>query len=378
MRMGTLVRAALLLAVAAAVALAVQWAGRYGEGRGLVGRSLLGPANVGAARIVLIETPVGQVTIRSRPWGWGVDELDGFPADVGKVRELLLAFANAHISQHVTLSADHMGQLGLLQKVENNWRFDAGKTASVLTLVRGEEHRHRAIFQVLVGNVRPGGGGTYVRFPDLGGAYLVPERLVLEGRAERWMEHAIFEPGAAGRLREVRVQAAGAAPLTLARAAPERPWRLTMPGSAAGAPAAAPVAELVQALANLRLVAISRRNAAPAADPGPASEAGARLDVSFFDGSAVTLSFLPPVADTPAATSAQGTEPGRRALLAARLEPDDAGKTGGASSASGSGPSDRARWEVPGLNRAFAGRVATLDGAQVRTLLRGAEAYRGP
>lgn len=345
MRMRHLVWAALLLAALASLQWTLDWARRHRQSPGLVERYLIGSVRVDEARIILVETPIGQVTLRHTAWGWVVDEQDGFAADVAKMRALLLRMAQTPIGQRVPIAPEQLGDMGLLQKVENQWRFEAGRTASVLTLVHGEKLSHRLIYQVLIGNPRSDGNGTYVRFPESHAVYLVPDRLELDGRAEAWIEHRVFEPDAAAAVREIRVRTGTAPLVTLMRAAAGHPWQMA---GAAAPPAPERLQELATALVELRIAAVSARGQA-----GRGAPAAASVEVRFFDGRSITLGFLP---------AGAGSTAGRQAVLAARL-PAEQG--------------DRAlRRQVEAFNRHFATRTVTLSAAQAATLLRGREAYR--
>jgi Domain of unknown function (DUF4340) len=344
MRFGTLLWVALLLVSLAATALTLDWFQRNREGPGLLGHTLIGASRLGQAGVVVIETFAGQVTLRRMPWGWGVDEQDGFSADIGLLRALLLRLATTPTTQRLRVGAKRLGELGLLEKIENDWRFEAGKTASVVSVIHDLEHQHRLIYQVLIGNLRVDGGGTYVRFPESSTAYLVGPDLVLDGRPEHWIDRRVFEPDDADDMRRIRIVPAQGPPLTLLRRAANRPWRLEGAGHA---PEAARLRELAGTLADLRIVGISKRGQAEGPPPG-----AARVQVRFRDGREVTLHLA-------AAPEPEGA--GRPAVLSVRPAPDSAG--------------DAAVWRGDAFRWRFAGRVVTLDAAQVRRLLAGRRAY---
>ena len=348
MKLQRLVWGAAILACAAAFLAVQDWVRLHRGGAGLVGRTLIGPVDLAVAGIVLIETPAGQVTLERTPWGWVVHEQDRFAADLEQMRALLQRLSRATIATRVPVRPERLGELGLLQKVENGWRFERGRTASVLSVIHSLERQHRTIYQVLIGNPHSAGRGTYVRFPSTNTAYLVAEPLALDGRAERWIDRRVFPAGAVESLRQVHVRTPGRPPVRLSRAGPGSPWRLA--GLEAPAPAA-PVDELLTALTGLRIEAVSTRGAArQAADNATAVEAG------FFDGRVVTLMLHPPDG---------GADRPPRGQLAARLGPEPGARD------------DRAlRSAVARFNHRFATRVVTLERGQVAPLLRGRAAYR--
>lgn len=343
MRFRMLLWGTVVLASLAAGAVVLDWFDRVREGPDLIGRTLIGRANLAAAGIVLIETPAGQVTMRRTPLGWSVDEQDGFAADTDKIRALLLRMARTPIAQRVPVRPDRLGELGLLQKVENQWRFEAGRTASVLSVIHGLEYRHRLIYQVLIGNPRRDGVGTYVRFPVSNSAYLVDEKLELDGRADSWIERRVFAPDAAAGMQQIRIRRLDAPPLTFVRAAAGQPWRLA---GQAPAPDAARVQELAEALAALRIVGVSARRSQAVAMPRDSP----RVEVHFFDRHVVTLLLR-----------SDALETGRPAVLSARLSGDPA--------------DDAVRWEVEAFNWRFGSRVVGLDAAQSSRLLERRERY---
>jgi Domain of unknown function (DUF4340) len=343
MRLGRLAWTALLLASLAAGTLVLDWYGRNEEGPDLIGHTLIGTSRLAAAGIVLIETPAGQVTLRRTPWGWSVDEAHGFSADTAAIRALLLRYAGITIAQKMRVRPERLADLGLLQKIENDWRFAPGRTASVLSVIHDLAHRHRLIYQVLIGNPRAG-GGTYVRYPDSRTVYVVDADLVLDGRAQDWIDRRVFAPEDGGALRRIRVQPEGAPALTFTRSAGGRPWHLL---GARTAPDAARLRTLTETLEDLRIVDVSARGGGMRPPPG-----APWVELRFADGRAVRLTFGPP-------PLAEGD--GRRATLAARLVRRNA--------------TDDAAFRAGAFNWRFEERVVALDAAQSRRLLAGRQTY---
>lgn len=344
MKASRLLWAVILISTLAAGAAAYDWYLQNRESPGLVGRPLIGEVDLRHAGIVLIETAGGQVTLRRSPWGWTVDEQHGFAADTGKLRALLLRMAGTQLAQRVNVRPGRLGDLGLLQKVENEWRFEEGRTASVFTVTHGMDNRHRLMVQVLVGNRRPG-LGTYVRFPEDNTPYLVAGALALDGDATHWIQRNVFAPDAAAAMAEIRVQAPGRRPLVFSRADAQAAWRLA---GAKAAPQAAQVEALARTLGGLRVAAVGPQADEGAAPPLPAG--AATVAVRFFDGRVVTAQLHP-----------DATAQGRPAVLQARLDAAAATR--------------EVQRKVTKFNATFARRPVELDAAQAARLLQARAAY---
>jgi Domain of unknown function (DUF4340) len=373
MSLTNLIRVAVVLVCLAAGALVLDWYDRHRDSNEMLGHSLIGSENLAPAGIVLIETPHGQVTMRRTDWGWELDELDGYAVDMAKLRGLLLRFAHTSVAQRVPVRPGQLGELGLLQKVENQWHFEAGRTASVFSVIHGLEFKHRMIYQVLVGN-RRGEGGTYVRFPASNTAYLVAEDLMLDGRPEQWMEHRVFDPDDGAELSEVDIRRAGAAPLAFRRAARDGPWRLA---GSRREPRPERVRGLLEALLELRIEQVSPReeDGSEAVGAAPVSTAPARpgadgapaVEARFSDGRVVTLSFRAPAAPDAPGPDAPGPD-GDAPPVAARATARQ----------SDTRQDTPAHWIVVAFNHRFEGRTVGLNAAQSRRLLAGRESYFAP
>ncbi len=214
----------LVLVIAVAALMGYDWFLAHRESPELSGRAVLGERDLSGARLVLIETAAGQVTLRRSDGRWVVSEQADFPADTARLRSLLLTLRTATLMHRSRPTAEGLADLGLLQKIENDWRFEPGRTAGVLSLIHGEEQRHRLIVQVLLGNTRPS-GGTYVRYPGSNTAYLIAPTVRLEGRPQRWIDARLFPMSLTETASTLRVMSAGTAALALRRTARDAPWR---------------------------------------------------------------------------------------------------------------------------------------------------------
>lgn len=199
MRMKWLLWAAVLLMLAAGVAV---FAPFYREmnwfySQGKVGSMVLEPRhyNMALAGLMLIESPQGQITLERGLHGWTIAELHGYPADEGRLAELLVRYMNTRLAHRVPVRFENLDRMSLLQKVENDWEFEPGRTAIVFTVAHGLNNSHKMMYQVLIGKHRPprrpgpqAEQGTYVRYPGSNKVYLVAGDMWPELQAHRWLE----------------------------------------------------------------------------------------------------------------------------------------------------------------------------------------------
>ena len=288
MKMGRLILVSGTLAALAGGAALIAWRATLPPSRGIVGKPLLNVRSLNDVGLVLIENHTGQVLLRWGEQGWTVDQEQGFPADVRKLRALLLKMMRTRISETVAVRPERLADFSLLRKVENDWKYEPDKTALVISIVHGLERRHRLIYRLLVGKERQariqagrpvaGHGGTYVRFPDTSRMYLIGDRLAPSPSPQDWIVRDVFPEAERDALRSIRIGGNGRRAFTLFRPEPGAPWRLE------GAPLAPDGAERARRLANgifgLRISrVIRRRKGSPLlAPPGPG-----RIEVTLAD-----------------------------------------------------------------------------------------------
>ncbi len=342
MRLKTLALVSLVLAAAAGTAWLLDWHERNRASRGMLGQPLVPGDNLDLAGVVLIESHRGQVTLRRTRRGWVVEEQDGFAADAVKLRRFLLHLTEVRIAQRVAASPDRLADLGLLQKVENEWRFEQGRTARVLSLIHGLEFHHKLIHRVLIGNEHPG-GGTYVRFPVSNTVYLVAGDLGLDTDPRDWIRKAVFAPEFRPRdVRAVALRRDGGPAQRWRRASPQAAWR-RLRGAGQGSPAA-----VARGLMGLRLAGVQAAGEVP---PDMRHASAARFELELFDGRVYILAIGARVPG----------EPLRYGRLSAALRPRAIAARALARA-------------VAAFNGRFGGRVVTLPGGRVRALL----SARGP
>ncbi len=138
------------------------------------------------------------VTLARGEGGWSVNEKNGYPADVSKVREFLLKLSEAELAETKTATPELYTKLG----VEDI----AGKDAKgALVEIEGTPTPGK----VIVGNFNgQGGDGTFVRRPDEAQSYLVRGNLTVDKTAANWLLRDLADI-ASSRIAEVRIEHAG-------------------------------------------------------------------------------------------------------------------------------------------------------------------------
>ncbi len=125
----------------------------------------------GAAPVVTVHKVAGQ---------WAVAERDDYPADVAKLRKLLLALADAKIVEEKTSSPANFSVIG----VEDPTRPGA-TSVQVTVTARDGEH------SVIVG--KPSGPGYFARRAGKNQSYLVEPPVSLETEPRYWIESRLID-----------------------------------------------------------------------------------------------------------------------------------------------------------------------------------------
>ncbi|NJD05324.1 MAG: DUF4340 domain-containing protein [Methylococcaceae bacterium] len=116
--------------------------------------------------------------------GWTVKEKGGYPADSGKLRELLLKLADASLLEPKTASEQRYPELG----VEDTGVKDAkGLKLSLEGLAKPEA--------LIVGNFNSKASGTFVRRPDDKQSWLAKGNLTVDRDPTHWLDKAIADIG---------------------------------------------------------------------------------------------------------------------------------------------------------------------------------------
>lgn len=185
MKRDVLVKLAIGTAVAVALAL---WAGStrgpvretQGVGEPLVKGMASTLNDVSQLRVVEAGDKVA-VTLHREKNGWVVVEREGYSADVAKVRETLIKFAEANLVEAKTTNPERYAALGVEDVSKSDakgMRIDIdGKVAA----------------KIVVGNFSAQGNGTFVRRNDEPGSWLVKGNLVVDRQASNWLDKDLVD-----------------------------------------------------------------------------------------------------------------------------------------------------------------------------------------
>jgi hypothetical protein len=149
-------------------------------------------------------------TLVRRNDGWVVTEKDGYPADLSKVRSVLLDLAEAHIVEQKTSNPEYYSRLGV-EPVD-----DAKAAGLLLSLKKGDT----SVAAVTIGN-EAGNGFRYVRRDGAPESYLVDKRIDAPREAAKWVVPDIVDVRGE-RVRQVTIERQGEDPLTLTKATREQ------------------------------------------------------------------------------------------------------------------------------------------------------------
>lgn len=152
-------------------------------------------AGLNEVKQVVVQAAGGEtITLKRGEAGWGIEEKQGYAADVGKLRELLLNLAQAQRIEPKTAVESSYPVLGV-QDVE------AEGASNVLLRVAGAGPE----LAVILGQNNSRGAGTFVRLKDEAQSWLVDRNLAAEKTASGWLQRELMDI-AANRITGVEVQ----------------------------------------------------------------------------------------------------------------------------------------------------------------------------
>ncbi len=134
------------------------------------------------------------ITLKREESGWVVVEKQGYPADVGKLRELLLNIAQAQRIEPKTAVESSYPVLGVQD-------IDSEGASNVLLSVHGIEPP----LAVILGQNNSRGAGTFVRLRDDRQSWLVDRNLAAEKTSSGWLQRDLLDI-AANRITGIEVQ----------------------------------------------------------------------------------------------------------------------------------------------------------------------------
>ena len=214
MKAPTFVMLALSALASSVVAIAIYAANnQWGQGR-VAGAKMLPLLASGRAQVASIAIGQGAntLTLESREGRWSLKERSGYPADVEKIRTLLVKLSQAELIEAKTRNPDRYAMLEL----ENHDATDS-KSRSV-RLVDGSGG---VIADLIVGKRRwdafgSGKGGTYVRKVGDPQTWLANVELDVAADVKAWIKPNVFETDSA-KISRLTIGIPGEEPLTVER-----------------------------------------------------------------------------------------------------------------------------------------------------------------
>jgi hypothetical protein len=152
-------------------------------------------------------------SFKRAPDGWHIAEKSGFPADVSKLRELLLKLADANVIEAKTANPARYAELGVEDPAGAKCDAPAPNTDAATTQKKCIESKGVLVtlgglktpLRLIVGLYNGGGGGgTFVRRDGEARSLLVAGNLAIDRNAAAWVRHEIVDIDSA-RIKEVRL-----------------------------------------------------------------------------------------------------------------------------------------------------------------------------
>lgn len=145
-------------------------------------------------RVMVQPAGAEAITLERVDASWTVAEKHGYPADLGKLRELLLGLAQARRVEPKTAVASSYPVLGVQD-------VDADGASNVEVSLEGAGHT----VAVILGQNNPRGAGTYVRLKGEPQSWLVDRNLAAEKSLSGWLKRDLIDI-AGNRIAAVTVQ----------------------------------------------------------------------------------------------------------------------------------------------------------------------------
>ncbi len=165
---------------------------------------------------VRVETFDQTMTLVKGERGWGLKEKQGYPADLEKVKQVIVGLANLRIHEPKTKNPELYERLGLEGKDQE------GSVSTVLTLKTADNPK---VATLVVGNQKPSKGNPrasdmYVRKPEDPQTWLVIGNLPLEKMPAEWLDKEVTAL-TSKRVKQVLVTHPNGKTLQVSKAQPE-------------------------------------------------------------------------------------------------------------------------------------------------------------
>lgn len=272
------------LVAVAAILIALAFVGELGERRGATTTG-----DIGAALLPDLEAELNSIdhvavvgagrkpvaTLTRTADGWTIAELDGYPADVVKIRKALVALADARILEDKTSNPDYYSRLGVDA-------VDADDARGLEISISTADHDFPAI---IVGDLS-GKSDRFVRRADEERSYLIDHDPDLSTNAAQWADSEIIDVASA-RIQRVEITHADGERLVISKSGRDQ-TSFDVENVPEGRELQyATIANVTGgALRQLRLESAARLSEAP---PSPATTSEFRT----FDGLVVTVTGFP-------------------------------------------------------------------------------------
>jgi hypothetical protein len=215
MKAHTFVALALAAVVSSVAASAIYaWNNQWGAGR-VSGATMLPVLASGRAQVASVAITQGgnTLTFESREGRWSLKERSGYPADVQKIRAVLVKLSQAELIEAKTRKPDRYPLLEL--------EDPAAKDAKS-RLVRLLDGNGGTVADVVIGKRRwdafgSGKGGTYVRLPGDPQTWLANAEFDVTVDVRSWIKPTVFETESA-KISRLTIEIPGEEPLRIERA----------------------------------------------------------------------------------------------------------------------------------------------------------------
>jgi hypothetical protein len=253
-----------LLAIAAIVssllALASWTLGnQWSEGR-LAGSRLLPSFEADAGKVAALEIKQGASTLTLEKQGnaWGIKERAGYPAEIDKVRSLMVRLSRADLLETKTRKADRYALIEL--------EDPAGKDAKSRG-IRAIDAKGGVLADIVVGKRRAdafgaGKGATYVRKPSDPQAWLASGEIDASVVASDWMKLQVLETDSA-KISKLSIEIDGEEPLKVERGSDSKVAFIDFPAEGKKLKDAYAADSLLRTVGSIDMEDVRKRAAAP-------------------------------------------------------------------------------------------------------------------
>jgi hypothetical protein len=230
--------------------------------------SLAGELNTVSALSVRRASASPTATLHEHDGGWSVAERGDYPADVSKLRKLLLALSDARIMEEKTSNPANFSAIGV-----EDPSLPTATGAEVSVTARDGKHA------VIIG--KPAGAGNFARRAGENKSYTVEPGITFESEPRFWIDSRLLDVPVAG-IQSIQVKPSALPAYTVRRDASGANFALD------GAPPGRKAADSASLVPSTLLSGLTADDVAPAGgiDFGKATVA----TVTLSDGNVITMS----------------------------------------------------------------------------------------